>query len=58
MLVFSAQLYKLHVAPQTFSLVQLPPPPFPVSKYSMYIVQTVCCWEGVRDVEFLLETIF
>jgi hypothetical protein len=35
MLVFSTQLCMGTVAPQTFSLVQLPPP-LPVSEYSIY----------------------
>ncbi len=55
MLVFSTQLWEqLSLYPLTFSLVHLPPPPFPVSKYSTYKQ----CVAGRGRCSVVLETIF
>ncbi len=48
-LLFSTQLCELMPLEPSiwFNSHPLPPPPFPVSKYSTVYVQTVCGWKGV-----------
>jgi hypothetical protein len=49
MLVFSTPPCELFPLQPSLSFTSPTPPPFPKSQYSMYI-QTVCNWEGVREV--------